>query len=282
MFGYIKTNKMELKYREIIAYKAYYCGICMTLKREYGNLSRLSLNYDTTFLQVLLTSLYEPQDYGENLRCMAHPHKKEVIITNEISKYCSAMNIILTYYKLKDDVEDDNSLKAKTLISFIKPAFKKAATQYPEKAKAIGELLKELWNLEKEESRDINALAEIFGDIMGTVFAYSEDVFKKNLYQIGFYLGKYIYIVDAFEDLEEDLEKNKYNPFKGQNVDKLDIKEQLFFLLSCTTEELDRLPLIRNKGIIDNILFSGIVQRLNKAMKETFDEFDKEELIKWK
>ena len=62
MFGYIRTNKMELKHREILTYKGYYCGICMTLKKEYGNLSRLSLNFDTTFLQILLTSLYEPDD----------------------------------------------------------------------------------------------------------------------------------------------------------------------------------------------------------------------------
>lgn len=279
MFGYIKTNKMELKYREILAYKGYYCGICMTLKREYGNLSRLSLNYDTTFLQILLTSLYEPQDYGEKLRCMAHPHKKEVIITNEISKYCSAMNIILTYYKLKDDVEDDNSIKAKTLIRFIQSSFDKAKSEYAKKADDIGELLNQLWDLEKEESRDIESLANLFGDIMGIVFEYKDDIFSKTMYQIGFYLGKYIYIVDAFEDLEEDLKKNKYNPFAEQELDKEAVKQQLFFLLAGVTDELDRLPLIRNKGIIDNILFSGIVQRLNKAMNETFDE---EEIIKWK
>lgn len=279
MFGYIKTNKMELKYREILAYKGYYCGICMTLKREYGNLSRLSLNYDTTFLQILLTSLYEPQDYGEKLRCMAHPHKKEVVITNEISKYCSAMNIILTYYKLEDDVEDDNSIKAKAIMKLIQSSFEKAKGQYEEKAEQIGTLLRQLWDLEKEESRDIESLASIFGDIMGVVFEYRDDVFAKTMYQVGFYLGKYIYIVDAFEDLEDDLKNNKYNPFAGQDVDKELVKQQLFFLLACVNDELDRLPLIRNKGIIDNILFSGIVQRLNKAMKETFDE---EEIIKWK
>lgn len=279
MFGYIKTNKMELKYREILAYKGYYCGICMTLKREYGNLSRLSLNYDTTFLQILLTSLYEPQDYGEKLRCMSHPHKKEVVITNEISKYCSAMNIILTYYKLKDDVEDDNSIKAKALMKLIQGAFDKTKGQYEAKAEQIGALLKQLWDLEKQESRDIESLANLFGDIMGIVFEYKDDVFAKTMYQIGFYLGKYIYIVDAFEDLEDDLKNNKYNPFAGQDADKELVKQQLFFLLACVNDELDRLPLIRNKGIIDNILFSGIVQRLNKAIKETFDE---EEIIKWK
>lgn len=302
MFGYVRTNKMELKHREILAYKGYYCGICMTLKKEYGNLSRLSLNYDTTFLQIILTSLYEPQDYAQMMRCISHPHKKEAVITNEISKYCSAMNIILTYYKLKDDVEDDNSIKAKMLMLLIKGAFEKARDQYPQKEAAVRTHLEELFKLEKNECQDIEEVANTFGYIMAEMFAYKDDVFCKNMYQAGFYIGKYIYIVDAFEDLEEDIKSKKYNPFTqriendlktdGRTLEQLEegacihseefkaeIKQQLFFLLSCASEEIDRLPLIRNKGIIDNILFSGIVQRLNKVLKETCNE---EEFLQWK
>lgn len=302
MFGYVRTNKMELKHREILAYKGYYCGICMTLKKEYGNLSRLSLNYDTTFLQIMLTSLYEPKDSGRMMRCISHPHKKEAVITNEISKYCSAMNIILTYYKLKDDVEDDNSLKAKMLLMLIQGAFEKAKSEYPEKEAAVKKYLEELFELEKQKSQDIEEIANTFGYIMAEMFDYKEDVFSKSMYQAGFYVGKYIYTVDAFEDLEEDIRSKSYNPFTdriikdlkhdGREIDdikdgesvyseefKSEIKQQLFFLLSCASEEIDRLPLIRNKGIIDNILFSGIVQRLNKVLKETCNE---EEVIEWK
>lgn len=282
MFGYVRTNKMELKHREILMYKGYYCGICMTLKKEYGNLSRLSLNFDTTFLQILLTSLYEPEDHGEMMRCISHPHKKEAVITNEISSYCSAMNIILTYYKLKDDVEDDGSIKAKALMSLLKGSFEKAKASYPEKEKAVRENLEELSRLEKNKSNDIEEIANVFGYIMAELFDYKEDIFSKVMYQAGFYTGKYIYILDAFEDLEEDIKNGNYNPFleRASEVDfkeadfKEEIKQQLFFLLSCLSEELEKLPLLRNKGIIDNIVYSGIVQRLNKAMNETCDEED--------
>lgn len=93
----IYKNKQDgAKQRDTYLAKCYYCGICMTLKREYGNLSR-PLNFDTTFLQILLTSLYEPDDHGEMKMWPSHPHKKEAVITNEISSYCSVMNIILTY-----------------------------------------------------------------------------------------------------------------------------------------------------------------------------------------
>lgn len=302
MFGYVRTNKMELKHREILTYKGYYCGICMTLKKEYGNLSRLSLNFDTTFLQIMLTSLYEPSDSGQMMRCISHPHKKEAVITNEISKYCSAMNIILTYYKLKDDAQDDNSLKAKMLMALLKNAFEKARSQYPEKEEAVKTYLEELFELEKKGSQDIEETANIFGYIMAEMFNYKEDVFSKNMYQAGFYIGKYIYMVDAFEDLQEDILNKKYNPFTEVVVTELkksgrtpadlkegeviyseefkeQMKQQFYFLLSCASDEIDRLPLIRNKGIIDNILFSGIVQRLNKVLNETFDE---EEIIEWK
>lgn len=290
MFGYVRTNKMELKQREIIAYKGYYCGICKTLKKEYGERSRMALNYDTTFLQILLTDLYEPKDNHTMERCMSHPHKKETVIVNEISSYSSAMNVMLMYYKLKDDYQDDKDLKAAGMLKLIEPAFKKAKANYPQKEIAIKKNLEDLFKLEKEQSKDIEQLSMLFGDIMGEMFAYKEDVFAKKLYQIGFYLGRYIYMVDAFEDLYEDIVKDKYNPLKGiedkelfeiakstkgkdkpgiyTDEYKLKMKNDMFFILSLMSDEVENLPLFRNKGIIDNIIFSGIVMRLNKALKE--------------
>lgn len=287
MFGYIKTNKMELKHREILEYKGYYCGICMTLKEEYGNLSRLSLNFDTTFLQILLTSLYEPEDTGQMKRCISHPQKKEAVITNQISSYASAMNIILTWYKLEDDWNDDRSLKAKSMMTVIKSGFERARKKYPKQEAAVKKYLQELSEHEKVKSQDIEEMSNIFGYIMAEIFSYKEDVFAKHLYQTGFYIGKYIYIVDAFEDLAQDKEKGKYNPFLKRTAEenfqeeefKEEIKQQLFFILGMACMELDKLPLFRNKGIIDNIMYSGITIRLNKALGE---ECDKEDEIKWK
>ena len=187
------------------------------------------------------------------------------------------MNIILTYYKLKDDVSDDGSVKARVLMSMLGNAFEKARSRYPEKEKAVRENLEELTRLEKSGSSDIQEMADIFGYIMAELFDYRKDVFSKSMYQAGFYTGKYIYILDAFEDLEEDMKNGSYNPLSARAADeelKEEIKQQLFFLLSCLSEELDRLPLLKNKGIIDNIVYSGIVQRLNKAINETCNEED--------
>lgn len=279
MFGYVRINKPELKIREYSTYKGLYCGICMALKENFGEISRLSLNYDMTFLQLVLTSLYEPKSDAYMARCIAHPHKKEMIIENEISLYCAAMNVILSYFKLEDDINDDKSFKAMAGKVGISRAFKKAKAMYPEKTEFIKEKLEALYKLESEKSDDIDKLSSEFGHIMGELFRFKDDVFGKVLYRLGFNLGKYIYIVDAFEDVKEDIEKNRYNPFSlkvNEESFKEWIKDQVRFMLSCVDRELDMLPIIVNKGIIDNIVYSGIVLRFEQALGERLEEIEEE------
>ncbi|MGL5439711.1 MAG: DUF5685 family protein [Filifactoraceae bacterium] len=280
MFGYIKVNKMELKYREFITYKGYYCGICMSLKRKFSEISRLSLNYDTTFLQLILSSLYEPKNNGYTSRCIAHPHKKELIIENDISEYSAAINVILSYYKLKDDYMDDGNIKAKLAMVSLKKSFEKAKRLYPEKAEKINESLGKLFLLEEEKCADIDQVSSEFGRLMADIFSYKDDVFKNTLEALGFNLGKYIYIVDAYEDRIADREEGKYNPFfhvEESNEFKENIKNQLRFILSCIDREIQKLPIIINRGIIDNILYSGMTLRLEKALGERLEIIEEEE-----
>lgn len=282
MFGYVKINKMELKLREYMIYKGYYCGICMCLKKDFGELSRLSLNYDTTFLQLILSSLYEPANKSYSSRCISHPQKKEMIIENEISAYSAAMNVILSYYKLEDDYVDDKSIKAKIAMMGLSSAFKKASDLYPEKSVLIKESLKRLYDLEKEDCRDIDLVSSEFGRLMAVVFGYKEDVFRKTLEVLGFNLGKYIYIVDAYEDRIVDRKEKKYNPFLDvKETDEFteNVKNQLRFILSCVDKEIEKLPIIVNKGIVDNILYSGMTMRLEKALGERLEIIEEDE--KW-
>lgn len=279
MFGYVKINKMELKFREYMIYKGYYCGICMSLKKEFGELSRFSLNYDIAFLQLVLSSLYEPKNNGYMSRCIAHPHKKEMIIENDISIYCAAMNVILAYYKLEDDYVDDKSVKAKIGMTGLGLAFKKAKNLYPEKARLIKESLDRLCKLEQENCKDIDLVSSEFGRLMAVVFAYKEDVFKKTLEAVGFNLGKYIYVVDAYEDRLKDREEGSYNPFFDETENdefKEGVKNQLRFILSCVDMEIDKLPIIINKGILENILYSGMTMRLEKALGERLEVIKEE------
>ena len=112
MFGYVVAQKSELKMREYYKYKAYYCGLCKVLREKYGLAGQMTLTYDMTFLIVLLTSLYEKDNRQEEFRCVVHPLKKQKMLVNEITEYAADMNIILTYYKLLDDWQDEKSKKS--------------------------------------------------------------------------------------------------------------------------------------------------------------------------
>lgn len=272
MFGYVRINKMDLTFREFDYYKGYYCGLCKYLKENHGEVSRLSLNYDITFLIVILTALYKLDSDITYERCIANPLKKKMRIVNEITEYAASMNILLSYYKLEDNLYDDNGIKDKLAYELYKGKLKKAYEKYPQKAEYIKQQLGNLRELEKQESKSIDKVSNIFGNLMGEIFVYKKDEYEQNLRNIGFNLGKYIYILDAYEDLEEDNKKGRYNPF----IDYIDKKEELknkvdrliSMSLGMATKNIEKLNLEFNKSIIDNIIYSGVYLRYKSILEK--------------
>ena len=272
MFGYVRINKMDLTFREFDYYKGYYCGLCKYLKENHGEVSRLSLNYDITFLIVILTALYKLDSDITYERCIANPLKKKMRIVNEITEYAASMNILLSYYKLEDNLYDDNGIKDKLAYELYKGKLKKAYEKYPQKAEYIKQQLGNLRELEKQESNSIDKVSNTFGNLMGEIFVYKKDEYEQNLRNIGFNLGKYIYILDAYEDLEEDNKKGRYNPF----IDYIDKKEELknkvdrliSMSLGMATKNIEQLNLEFNKSIIDNIIYSGVYLRYKSILEK--------------
>lgn len=272
MFGYVRINKMDLTFREFDYYKGYYCGLCKYLKENHGEVSRLSLNYDITFLIMILTALYKLDSDITYERCIANPLKKKMRIVNEITEYAASMNILLSYYKLEDNLYDDNGIKDKLAYELYKGKLKKAYEKYPQKAEYIKQQLGNLRELEKQESKSIDKVSNTFGNLMGEIFVYKKDEYEQNLRNIGFNLGKYIYILDAYEDLEEDNKKGRYNPF----IDYIDKKEELknkvdrliSMSLGMATKNIEQLNLEFNKSIIDNIIYSGVYLRYKSILEK--------------
>lgn len=272
MFGYVRINKMDLTFREFDYYKGYYCGLCKYLKENHGEVSRLSLNYDITFLIVILTALYKLDSDITYERCIANHLKKKMRIVNEITEYAASMNILLSYYKLEDNLYDDNGIKDKLAYELYKGKLKKAYEKYPQKAEYIKQQLGNLRELEKQESKSIDKVSNTFGNLMGEIFVYKKDEYEQNLRNIGFNLGKYIYILDAYEDLEEDNKKGRYNPF----IDYIDKKEELknkvdrliSMSLGMATKNIEQLNLEFNKSIIDNIIYSGVYLRYKSILEK--------------
>ena len=272
MFGYIRINKMDLTFREYDYYKGYYCGLCKYLKENHGEISRLSLNYDITFLIVILTALYKVESKVTEERCIANPLKKKMRIVNEITEYAASMNILLSYYKLEDNLYDDNTIKDKLAYAIYKGKLKSAYEKYPEKAEYIKQQLLNLRELENEKSKSIDRVSNTFGNLMAEIFAYKEDEFEKDLRQIGFNIGKYIYLLDAYEDLEKDYKKGRYNPFIGYIDRREELKVRVDKLISMTLgmvgRRIDNLNLKTNTAIIENIVYSGVYLRYQNILEE--------------
>jgi hypothetical protein len=276
MFGYVTIDKMELKFKEYYSYKGYYCGLCMSLKNKYNNFSRLTLNYDMTFLILLLSSLYEPENKIYNSKCIAHPTKKQLIIQNEITEYAAGINIILSYYNLKDNWNDEKDVKSLVIARMLKRNFNKASQELVFKSEEIREILLNMSMLEKRNTDDIDEVSNEFGHLMEEIILYKKDVWENTLRKIGFFLGKYIYLLDAYEDMEKDKKNNSYNPFNNLKVENIDkyAKEILMLNLSFLSEEVEKLPLVQDKEIIENIIYSGILMKIKNTSADEKGEVD--------
>ena len=262
IFGYVVVNKGDLRFREYDEYRGYYCGLCQTLKKRFGLAGQLSLSYDMTFLVMLLTSLYEPIDNREMKRCIAHPLKKQYCKSNEYTEYVADMTVLLSYYKCQDDWVDEKKLLKKVYGDILRGKSKKQRELYQIKEKIIIENLKNLSMAEKNKEDDLDVVAGYFGNILSELFVVKEDEWSDNLRKIGYYLGKYIYIMDAYDDLEKDLKKGNYNPFSEKmcntgNFDFL-VKEILTIMAAECAKEFEKLPLLNDVDILRNILYSGI------------------------
>lgn len=286
MFGYVTPLKPELKIREYNQFKSYYCGVCFAIKNLYGNIPRMTLNYDMTFLALLLDGLIKEDLNVELKRCMAHPtNKKPVLLNNTAINYAASMNVSLVYYKLLDDINDENSLKSKFSLKFMKPYYKSFPDSIVKINSVIEKNLKELSRLEQtKDFKFIDEICDPFSIIVGVILKEFPHELKNdskelrdNLYQFGYSLGKWIYLMDALDDLKEDMENNKFNPINFlYNKDNLPYKEFLntikqrleFSIFNCAytcKEILNNLPLNRNKEILENIINLGMMDKYIKV-----------------
>lgn len=268
MFGYVMINKPELKIREYERYRGLYCGLCRQLKCQNGRLSQLTLTYDMTFLVLLLSSLYEPKEQEQRHRCVIHPSKKQRMIVNEITEYAADMNVLLSYYHFEDDRLDENKLSGWIGSCLFHRKAMKIQKRYPRQANVIREQLEVLAQMEKEQVTQEDEISRPFGRLMEELFVYREDGFDKILRRFGFFLGKYIYLLDAYMDLESDRKKGNFNPYLKQSLTEdfsQDVSRKLEQTIREAIVEFEKLPLEQDLTILRNILYEGVnIPRIRK------------------
>jgi len=288
LFGYVTPLKAEMKVKDFARFKCYYCGLCCHIKKDFGNIPRMSLNYDMTFLGLLLDAL-NPEELEVSIhRCSLHPtEKKTVIANNKALSYAAAMNISLFYYKLLDDAHDDKNLKSKFFSVVLSPYKRKFGVSIIEINNNIKQCLNNLSILEDNKSfTSIDEICDPFSNLVGLIlrdypYELRDDCIelRNALYNLGYYIGKWIYLIDALDDLKSDMEKEKFNPIDFlYNKDLLGydkfiefIKPKIeFTILNCgcsCKENLDKLQLNRNKDILYNIIELGLMDKYVNVAK---------------
>lgn len=274
MFGYIIPNKPELKVKEYNRYRACYCGLCRSLKEKYGVVGELTLTYDITFLILVLNSLYEPEESLRQCRCAVHPVRPHMEVVTECSRYGADMNLLLMYYKLTDDYADEKKLLSRMASGMLKQKVKQVEKLYPRQAAVIRKELRYLAELEHTQEASDSAVekaARSFGRLLGSIFVWKEDLWKKDLYGMGYFLGMYIYMMDAWKDLPEDRAEGHYNPLpydEHTTEREQKLRSMMMQIMSHCAFHMERLPLVQDVELIRNIVYSGVWMAWNAKQKK--------------
>lgn len=278
MFGYIKPMKAELKVKEWEAYQGIYCGLCKQLAQRYGTFARMTLNYDFVFLAVLDMALRENKITFCRQNCMAHPFKKRTCCTtNESLELCCDVAMLLTCHKLEDDLHDEGLLKRTTvrlLLPFARRDYKKAAAYRPQLAEKLKGFMQLQQNLEDNKCSSVDEAAEPTARLMEEILGeLSDDAMKKRVLQrLGYLMGRWVYLIDALDDWDEDVEKGRYNPFaqraqQDENADReimySEAKATLYLTIAEMRKTYDLLGIRSLDTVLENVLDLGLKQTVD-------------------
>ncbi len=267
MFGYVRPLHAELKVRELEDYKAVYCGLCRTMGKRYGFLARFTLNYDFTFLAMLLSAGSETCS-TKLCRCPAHPfRKRKMCLQMPTLDVAADESLILSYHKLRDDVADNGffrGLPARLAGWALKPAYRKAAALRPEFDQKVAACLKELHILERERCPSLDRPADTFARILQAAApAAGDECRDRALGQLLYHVGRWIYLVDAWDDLKDDARSGSYNPVleryrhsPGEHEEDVRITLLHSRNLALSAYGLAQSP--QWDGILSNILYLGL------------------------
>ncbi len=280
MFGYVKPCVPELKVRDHELYKATYCGLCRTMGKSTGCVSKLTLNYDFVFLALLRMMLTGERAEVKMRRCAVHPLKKRPMLEpNEALRFSAKTSVILTRSKLKDNINDSHGLariKAKT-VGLVSIFFKKTEKRYRPLQEKIASCIDALTELEKSNSDSLDQTANTFGELLGNLISYELEGVKERIsYDIAFHLGKLIYILDACDDFEKDKKSGSFNVIRnafGENFTK-ETKEILHCSMTLELEKMARSVELLDfseykdvERILKNITYIGMPDQIEKILK---------------
>ena len=283
MFGYIRPLQGELKVRELERFKACYCGLCHALGRKYGFAARFILSYELVFLSMLLS------DENESLvikrkRCVAGPLcGKKYCTSSKSLDVCAGYSVILTWWKLRDTISDETFLRSiphRLASFFLRRSYKKAACEFPDFDNVVKEQLRKLADYEAEGDTSLDEAADKFSLILrAALIEGSSEQKQRILGEMLYHLGRWIYIVDAYDDIPKDVKYKRYNPILlryPSDTDKLSdesvehIKLTLTHSNNLLCSAFELLPVSAWSDIIENIIYLGMPDTCDNVLKGNF------------
>ncbi len=266
MFGYVRPLIAELKVSELNTYKAVYCGFCNKLSEKWGVFARFFLNYDFTFLVMLVQSLEQSQPTFTHLRCPYKPFKKiPHLVSDHPLDFAADSAAIMFHYKYADDIADSSSsasLKSRLLQSATKPSFKTASERLPEVSEAVRVAMNEQYALEADNpslDRACHPTAQALGQILAVACKNSPQ--REDAERFGYMLGRYVYLCDALDDRESDIKSGNFNPLIGLEPER--IEQAFYHTIFEAQEAYSLLNLHYFKEITDNIVYLGLENTFN-------------------
>ena len=282
MFGYIRPAKERLNAHDEELFQAVYCGLCHELGRKYGFSARFVLNFDFTFLAILLSEAGAPA--CTSCRCIAHPCKACCVMAHTASLEVAAdHSIVLAWWQLRDHIKDHGLLKSlpyRLAALFLRSAYRKASRCVPEFDASVQRHLSDLAAREREHCASLDQAAEPFAALMADIAAVAPDeLHRRVMAEIFYHLGRWIYLVDAADDLKKDFEAGYYNPLRyryGLTDGTLDEKTQQEVALSLdlSVHRMASAYALLERGVWSNILDSIFYESLygigNAVLKGTY------------
>ena len=282
MFGYVIIDKPNILIKDYQTYRAYYCGLCKSIGKQSGSLMRLTLNYDIVFLALLAHNIEDKDPEFKKGHCYIHPIRKiEYIEPNDITLKIADINTILGYYKVLDDVIDNG--KHRGIKSAIKPYYKKAKKRMPEFDSSCDRCYTKLRELEKEKA-DIETLSDCFGEMLMSAADAVTNKADVALRKLLFYIGKWIYVIDAYDDIKKDFKNKDFNPFlyscsevNDAFFEKTELKarELIYDFIDKIQKVYETIKIEISEGPLSNVIYRGLKYRTEDVLKRRGEKWEK-------
>ncbi|NLC17239.1 MAG: hypothetical protein GX756_05100 [Clostridiales bacterium] len=283
MYGYITPDKSKLYNKDFLLFRAFYCGVCKTTAKYFGNTPRLATNYDIAFLGAFLHAYLNILPQFLNQNCILNPFvKKYIVKSSALLKDITDLNLLLAYHNILDNKIDGGGIKNAVLEGLLKKHYQKSSAALNEADQIIKTQYERLRRLEKENCASLDKTADCFAAmlrdcVLVLVKKHGGDNEDQNLKDFLYNLGKLVYLLDALDDLKEDYKSKNYNPFLAkfgnfQNKEQFiaDNKDDIDFIINITInkmiENFNLLPITEGRDLLTNIIYYGLRRKFSLIM----------------